>query len=186
MKTYKFTIAALGTLAFAVPAIADDATTTTPTAQQQCRTERTAMGKEAFAQLYGTNKNRKNAFGKCVSKRAKATDEAGTEAKQNAAQECKTERTADPAAFSEKYGTGKHGANAYGKCVSQKAKADKAETVSDEVKADVSAAKSCKTERKADPEAFAAKYGTNGNKRNAFGKCVSKTAKAKTQDTDES
>ena len=35
-----------------------------------------------------------------------------------------------------------------------------------------------KTERKADPSAFREKYGTNKNKRNAFGKCVSKQAKA--------
>ena len=46
------------------------------------------------------------------------------------------------------------------------------------VKADVNAAKACKTERKADPAAFRAKYGTSKNKRNAFGKCVAKLAKA--------
>ena len=34
------------------------------------------------------------------------------------------------------------------------------------------AAQTCKAERAADPAAFAAKYGTNGNKKNAFGKCV--------------
>lgn len=187
MKTIT-TLTLLGILALSAPALADDSTapTTTPSAEQQCRTERSDMGVELFRAAYGTNKNKHNAFGKCVSKRANATDEAATEAKQNAAQECKAERTADPAAFATKYGTGKNGANAYGKCVSQKAKAKKAETVSDEVKADVSAAKSCKAERKADPEAFATKYGTNANKRNAFGKCVSKTAKAKTQDADES
>ena len=47
-----------------------------------------------------------------------------------------------------------------------------------EVKADVNAAKGCKTERKADPAAFRAKYGTSKNKRNAFGKCVSQHARA--------
>ncbi len=88
------------------------------------------------------------------------------------------EETADPAAFTLKYGTGKHGANAHGKCVSQKAKSKTAKAVDDEVKADVNAAKACKTERKADPAAFRAKYGTSKNKRNAFGKCVSKQAKA--------
>ena len=35
------------------------------------------------------------------------------------------------------------------------------------------AAKACSDERKADPAAFKAKYGTNANKSNAFGKCVS-------------
>ena len=34
--------------------------------------------------------------------------------------------------------------------------------------------KACKAERKADRAAFAEKYGTNKNNRNAFGKCVSK------------
>jgi len=106
-----------------------------------------------------------------------ADDQPTTTDKQNASQECKAEQSADPAAFKAKYGTGKKGANAHGKCVSQKAKAKTAAAVRHEVKADVSAAKSCKAERKADPAAFAAKYGTNKNKRNAFGKCVSKQAK---------
>ena len=166
-----------GTLLVAVPAIADTSTdpvTKVPSAQQQCRTERTEMGRTAFAQLYGTNKNRRNAFGKCVSKRDKATDKAADAAKVNASQACKAERAADPAAFAAKYGTGKKGANAHGKCVSQQAKAKTAETVDAQVEADVSAAKACKAERKADPKAFAEKYGTNHNKRNAFGKCVSK------------
>lgn len=183
MKTYKLTVAALGTLALAVPALAqDDTTATTPTAQQQCRTERAEMGKATFAQTYGTNKNRSNAFGKCVSRRDAATDEAAAEAKSNAAKECKAERAADPEAFAATYGTGKKGANAYGKCVSGKAKAKTKETVEDEVDADVAAAKSCKAERKADEDAFREKYGTNRNKRNAFGKCVSAQAKAQQDD----
>ena len=171
------TFTLLGALALSAPAFANDATpaaaATTPSAQEQCRTERSAMGVETFRQTYGTNKNRRNAFGKCVSKRAKATEEAAAEAKQNASKECKTEKQADPAAFKEKYGTG-NGANAHGKCVSQKAKAKTAATVDEEVDADISAAKACKAERKADRAAFAEKYGTNKNKRNAFGKCVSK------------
>jgi len=38
-------------------------------------------------------------------------------------------------------------------------------------------AKTCKAERTQDPDAFKAKYGTNKNKSNAFGKCVSQHAK---------
>jgi len=34
------------------------------------------------------------------------------------------------------------------------------------------AAQECRAEREADAEAFAEEYGTNRNKRNAFGKCV--------------
>ena len=41
---------------------------------------------------------------------------------------------------------------------------------------------SCQTERKADAAAFKAKYGTNKNKSNAFGKCVSAQAKAQQDD----
>jgi hypothetical protein len=43
------------------------------------------------------------------------------------------------------------------------------------------AAKACKAERGTTPEseaAFDTEYGTNDNKKNAFGKCVSKAAKA--------
>jgi hypothetical protein len=181
----KLTIPALAAMAFAVPALAEDpapTTTETPTAQEQCRTERDQMGKATFAQTYGTNKNKSNAFGKCVSKRSTATEEAADEAKTNAAKECAAERDADEAAFQDKYGTGKSKRNAYGKCVSGKAKAQTTETVEEQVDADVSAAKTCKAERKADPAAFKAKYGTNKNKSNAFGKCVSATAKAQQDD----
>jgi hypothetical protein len=180
MKTLTILVLA-GTLAIAVPAIADtspDPVTKVPSAQEQCRTERAQIGREAFGKLYGTNTNRRNAFGKCVSKRAKATEDAAAEAKVNASQSCKAEKAADPAAFAEKYGTGKKGANAHGRCVSRQAKAKTAETVDAQVAADVTAAKACKAERKADPKAFADKYGTNHNKRNAFGKCVSKQKKS--------
>jgi hypothetical protein len=167
----------LGVLALSAPALAKQPSST-PSPESQCRTERSAMGVDVFRQTYGTNKNRHNAFGKCVSKRTRATESAADTAKQNASQECRAEETADPAAFAKKYGTGKHGANAHGKCVSQKAQAKTTKMVKDEVKADVNAAKACKQERKADPQAFADKYGTNANKRNAFGKCVSKTARS--------
>jgi hypothetical protein len=181
MKTLSL-ITVTGALALAVPAFADDAPSTdapsTPSAEQQCRTERAQMGRDAFALLYGTNKNRRNAFGKCVSKRNHATTEAAKTAKTNASKECTAEEAADKTAFEQKYGTGKNGSNAHGKCVSQKAKAKTTETVKDQVAADVKAAKACKAERKADPSAFAAKYGTNRNKSNAFGKCVSRAAKA--------
>jgi hypothetical protein len=80
-------------------------------AEQQCRTQRTAMGATAFGALYGTNANKSNAFGRCVSKLA-AQDQ---QAEQAAASACKTEQAADPAAFAKKYGTG-NGKNAFGKC----------------------------------------------------------------------
>ncbi len=105
----------------------------------------------------------------------------GQSAEKNAAKTCKAERgtTAQSmAAFKVKYGTNANKANAFGKCVSGKAK--KAEEQEDEEEARDNAAKKCKAERAAGPEAFKDKYGTNANKANAFGKCVSKLAKQKT------
>ena len=138
-------------------------------AVKQCSTERNAMGVPAFKLLYGTNANRSNAFGKCVSKRAQQN----AKNQATAAAQCRSERAADPAAFAAKYGTGHNHANAFGSCVSGKAKAAAAQ----QVQATVNAARACWTERKADPAAFKAKYGTNANKSNAFGKCVSGTVK---------
>ena len=181
MKTLT-TLTLMGALALSSTAFADSSTPspapTTPSAAKQCRTERSAMGLELFRMTYGTNKTKRNAFGKCVSKRTHATTEVAKEAKENASKECSAEQTADPAAFTKKYGTGKHGANAHGKCVSQTAKSTTAKAVDDQVDADVNAAKACKTERKADRAAFTKKYGSNKSKRNAFGKCVSTHAKA--------
>jgi hypothetical protein len=137
----------------------------TAAAVKQCSTERTAIGAPAFKLLYGTNADRSNAFGKCVSKLARQN----AQNRVNAAAQCTTERSADATAFAIKYGKGPNHRNAFGNCVSGKAKAAAAA----QVQATVNAAKTCWTERKADPAAFKAKYGTNANKSNAFGKCVS-------------
>ncbi len=49
--------------------------------------------------------------------------EAGRQADfENAAQECRAERKADPDAFKQTYGTNHNGHNALGKCVSQQMK----------------------------------------------------------------
>jgi hypothetical protein len=157
------TIAALAAAALPAGALAQ---TPSPNPSQQCRSQRTAMGATAFAQLYGTNAGRSNAFGKCVSKvaRAQRSERRGA----NAA--CRAERAADAAAFATKYGTGKNKRNAFGKCVSSKARAAAAARQS----ATVNAARACRAERAAmGASAFATKYGTNRNKRNAFGRCVS-------------
>ena len=130
---------------------------------------------------YGTNANGRNAFGKCVSRRARAEAAQRVAAGQNASKACKAERTQlGEAAFAAKYGSGKKGRNAHGKCVSQKASERKAADDRADAKAIAkrkSAAKTCATERSADPAAFKAKYGTNRNKANAFGKCVSAAAR---------
>ncbi len=150
-------------------------------ASKQCKQLRSGMGTTAFNQLYGANKNDKNAFGKCVSKFAREEKGERKAAKENAAKQCKAERTADEQAFRETYGTGPKMRNAYGKCVSQKAKANKDEADAADKRQDearINAAKACRAEQKADPDAFKEKYGTGARKRNAFGRCVSAQAKA--------
>ena len=100
---------------------------------------------------------------------------------------CKTERgmaAASIAAFETKYGTNKNKKNAFGKCVSSKSKDkdDDEEDEADEDKNATNASKKCKAERGATAATIAAfelKYGTNKNKKNAHGKCVSKHAKQK-------
>ena len=178
--------------ALALPAVAQ--ATDTPTsadrqsASQECRFERgaTAATREAFAAKYATNANRANAFGKCVSAKPREEAKERVDAKASASRTCRTERgtTAESkAAFDAKYGTNGKKGNAFGKCVSAAAK--QAEAQADEQDRDAAtdrkrAAKQCAQERGSSTtsrKAFADKYGTNGNKRNAFGKCVSKVAK---------
>src|SRR3954449_6640357 len=154
MKTITILTLAGALAVLSAPAFADGSIPSVPSSEQQCRSERSDMGVEVFRQTYGTNKQRHNAFGKCVSKRERATENARDEAAKNASQACKAEEAADPSAFSEKYGTGRHKRNAHGKCVSQTAKSAAAGTVADEVDADIAAAASCKAERKQDRDAF--------------------------------
>ena len=97
-----------------------------PSAQspaQRCAAERTQMGTPAFKQLYGTNANRANAFGKCVSGKAEAASDTQERSTVNAAKTCRAEQTQDAAAFKSKYGTNANKSNAFGKCVSAHAKA---------------------------------------------------------------
>src|SRR3954451_15416025 len=57
----------------AVPAAAQAGETPSQNASQECRSERgtTAATREAFAAKYATNKHKTNAFGKCVSAKAR-------------------------------------------------------------------------------------------------------------------
>ena len=165
-------VVALAALLAPLAALADNAPTAAQTANQMCATEKAADA-AAFKSAYGTNANKSNAWGKCVSGKAKAAHTAV----QNAAQQCAAEQSADPAAFAAKYGTtGKSKGtdkNAMGKCVSGKVHA----TVTTTTQTFVKAAKSCKTDMKANAAAFVSKWG--GKKANAFGKCVSATSKTK-------
>jgi hypothetical protein len=138
-----------------------------------CKNERgkTKASREAFKAKY-------HSMSRCI--RREAAEEAAEqrEAQQNAAKECKAERRAIGAqAFADKYGTNRSGRNALGKCVSALAKAGKAEMDAEDQQAAAefkNAAKECASERTTRGRAaFGAKYGTNRNRRNAFGKCVS-------------
>ncbi len=170
-------------LAPAAASAADPTPSDFKNAAKYCKTLKAASG-SSFASMFGT---RKNAYGKCVSSTAakQANEDAAQEkaAKTNAAKECRAERDDSGFAaahggktFEQFYGTGS-GKNAYGKCVSQKAKQHEAEA-DDEDEAQqqdrLSAAKTCKAAKKSDAAKFAQDYGT---RRNAFGKCVSRTAK---------
>ena len=114
--------------------------------------------------------------------KAKPAQAQGASQSNNAAKLCKAERgttSASREAFANKYGTNGNKRNAFGKCVSQKAK-QKAKERDEAEQATADAANACRAERgttSASREAFADKYGTNANKRNAFGKCVSQKAK---------
>lgn len=175
--TRVFIIAAL--FCFAVPAALavppagqGPSSGSTPNPSQLCAEQLQTLGAASFRSLYAPNGNGKNAKGKCISRQAQVADTAAD----NAAKTCKTERgttEASIAAFETKYGTNPSKKNALGKCVSSIANA-KVEAQQD---ATLNAAKKCKAERALNPTAFKTKYGTNTNKANAFGKCVSKLAK---------
>jgi hypothetical protein len=146
--------------------------TSTPSASELCKEQRRVMGMAAFRLLYAPGGSPKAAMDACLAKQVQV---APTVAK-NAAQACKAERAQlGVQAFDDKYGTNKNKRNAFGKCVSLKSQQSNAQGQ----QTTLDAAQACKAElQKLGAQAFAAKYGTNNNKRNAFGKCVSKLASA--------
>jgi hypothetical protein len=156
-------------------------------AEKTCRSEQndssfaSSHNGKTFDQFYGTNKNGRNAFGKCVSHRTRQNQQAQQSAHNSAVQTCRSEQSSDPAAFRTKYGTNHNGRNAFGKCVSSHERSSSQKTESSEVKAEENAAKQCRSEQSSDPAAFRTKYGTNHNGHNAFGKCVSQKAQQQEQ-----
>jgi hypothetical protein len=146
-------------VAFAAPAGTAAAKTSKADKQEakrECRAERgtTDATREAFKAKWG-------GFGHCLHQTAREAKAERKAARRNAAKDCKAEHVA------------KHD---FGKCVSEKAKAKRQEQDQEDA-ADsedaTNAAQECDTERSADRKAFEDKYGTNHNKKNAFGKCVS-------------
>jgi cytoskeletal protein RodZ len=122
-----------------------------PNPSQQCRAEQadpnfaSNHGGKTFAQYYGTNANEANAFGKCVS--AKSQAESTTTATTTTTTTTETTTTAPTTTSTP--------------------------TTTTTPPRPWNAARACRAERALDRVAFKAKYGTNNNKSNAFGKCVS-------------
>jgi hypothetical protein len=158
-------LSALAVMAAPAAAVAKPSKADRREAQKECRAERgdTDATREAFNEKYRN-------FGDCVSQNAREAAAERKAARKAAARECREE------------------GNESDKCVSRKAKAERAEQDAEdaeEAEEQKNAAKECDTERGETAEsrkAFEDKYGTNANKRNAFGKCVSQKAREADED----
>ncbi len=188
MKTLSAVIVLAAVLVLPAVAVAKPDASDKRAAIAQCKSERgkSKATRRAFKATY-------HSFSRCIHQNAAEEHAEKKAALKNAAKQCKAERadadfpaTHDGKTFQEFYGTGKHGRNAYGKCVSTTARALKAkedDADDDDVAEFKNAAKQCQSES-ADPDFPAAHdgksfndfYGTNHNHRNAFGKCVSSKA----------
>ena len=161
MKKAWMALIAVALLALPATASAHQPKPLVKNAAKYCKEQRNLLGVETFRQTYGG----KHAFGKCVSKRV---------------HELRAARRAAVLSCKEQLGTSGHkfrhdkpeNRAAFRKCVREQTQA----TTSDDQEGVLNAAKACKAERALDEDAFAVKYGTNHNKRNAFGKCVSQHA----------
>jgi hypothetical protein len=176
MKRITVAVGLIAALALPAGAMAKPNNDDEQAAQKQCKVERgkTNATREGFKALYGS-------MSRCVRKNAAEEEAERGKAKSNAARACKAEReTLGEQAFANKYGENKNKKNAFGKCVSTKARELKAEMDAEDEKQAAelkNAAKKCAAERRTMGEGpFAEKYGTNRNKRNAFGECVSREA----------
>jgi hypothetical protein len=197
------TLLTVAALALPAAALADEGETsttdgtaaaeaTTVSSNEECRVHRATLGLAAFKLAYGTNTNRSNALGKCISR----LHSLSTAAVVNAAQTCKDEKAMADAdfmaghegkTFTQHYGSGRNGRNAFGQCVASHA----SEKLQDAIGSLLNAAQTCKAEKAmADADfmaghegkTFTQHYGSGRNGRNAFGQCVASHASEKLQD----
>ena len=149
----------------------------TCTAQQADPTFPASHNGKTFAEYYGTGPNGQNAYGKCVSSIASANAHVEQNGRINPARTCRSIRSQlGTALFAQTYGRNANDQNAFGKCVSQ--------TAASQVQNEVSASNSCRSQQ-GDPtfavnhggKTFEQYYGTNADGSNAFGHCVSSTAR---------
>jgi hypothetical protein len=144
-------------------------------AARACKALQASLGEATFRETYGTNANRSNAFGVCVSRTARAERDNRVSAQRACAAERSDPNFAaehDGKTFAQFYGTGRAGANAFGRCVSSKASAASAKDRRDVQ----NAARRCQAERRTlGAASFRARH---GGRANAFGVCVSKRLQA--------
>ena len=153
MKKTGFVLALAAMLVVPTGALAAPTKADTKAASKECHDLRAAMGKENFRTEFGN-------FGKCVSKKAKEEAAERRAARKQAKADCKAQNL-----------KGKE----FKACFKQ-------ETAENEAAADakdkqkVNAAKTCRQQQKDDAAGFETQWGSG---KNAFGKCVSATARAK-------
>jgi hypothetical protein len=149
----------------------------TCTAQQADPDFAATHGGKTFDQYYGSGKKDRNAFANCVSSVAKANRQAEQQGRMNPARTCRSTRTTlGTSLFNLSYGKNKNDRNSMGKCVSA--------TAHLQAHNELSASAICAAEL-ADTnfasthggQTFYQHYGTNSDQSNAFGMCVSSTAK---------
>ena len=165
---------ALGLALAPVAALAATNPSSAQLANQICKALRATMGSTAFTQAFGGTSA---AFGKCVSKLAVAANANVSSA--NAL--CEAEQadasfaaTHDGKTFDAFYGTGAQHKNAFGNCVSLKARNSEST-----VEHGWNPARACAALRTTmTATVFNQSFGTNANHSNAFGKCVSVVARA--------
>ena len=105
MKRMLVVCALVGTLLVPAAFAADPTPADFKNAAKYCKAARESKGVEAFKTLYGTNANKKNAFGKCVSQTAKVKAEKREDAEEQSAATaaCKKEKADNAAKFAQDY-----------------------------------------------------------------------------------
>jgi hypothetical protein len=163
-------------LAVPVAALADTPTTTDrQNAAKECKALLKAQGNSNFTHAWGA-KGKGKAYGKCVSSKAKEEASERQDARQNAVKQCKAEKAMTDADFMASHGGktfadfygAKNANSSYGRCVSVKAKQNKAAADQKDQEA-ISAAKFCRGEQSKDGVTFKKTYKN-------FGTCVSRKA----------
>ena len=115
MKRMLVVCALVGMLLVPAAFAADPTPADFKNAAKYCKAVRESKGVEAFRTAYGTNANKKNAFGKCVSQTAKAKAGKREDAEEQSAATaaCKKEKADNAAKFAQDYKN-------FGQCVKAK------------------------------------------------------------------